>query len=112
MLDENGYVFLEGGPYTDGNLDVQTATGTATNGCYQFNIHDSYGDGICCTYGNGSFVVKAGKKVVIEGGEYASLDIKDVDAPLSIVEESLILLTQVLQTRILFYLSLQLQLTT
>lgn len=29
---------------------------TLSAGCYQLIMRDSYGDGMCCTYGNGSFV--------------------------------------------------------
>jgi len=28
------------------------------NGCYTFIISDTYGDGFCCNYGNGSFAIK------------------------------------------------------
>lgn len=43
------------------------------NGCFNFNIYDSYGDGICCAYGAGSFEIKdfAGN-VLGSGGAFGS----------------------------------------
>ena len=39
-------------------------------GQYTFKITDEYGDGICCSYGNGSYEVKLGNKVLVSGAEY------------------------------------------
>jgi len=36
------------------------------NSCYRFTILDSYGDGICCDYGNGSYKVTYGDELVRE----------------------------------------------
>ncbi|TVR38861.1 MAG: T9SS C-terminal target domain-containing protein [Cryomorphaceae bacterium] len=63
IADENGNVLYSGGPYaggggwgsdgTDGQLEqYELCLG---NGCYTFTIFDSFGDGICCDYGNGSY---------------------------------------------------------
>lgn len=38
--------------------------------CISFEITDSYGDGICCTVGQGYFEVLEGARVVMEGGEF------------------------------------------
>ena len=37
---------------------------------YQFTINDSYGDGICCTYGEGSYTISLEGEVVASGGEF------------------------------------------
>ena len=57
-LKELGQVLYSGGPYED-ELD---GTEISVNfclptGCYVFEISDSYGDGLCCEYGNGSWVI-------------------------------------------------------
>merc|ERR1719297_634365 len=39
---------------------------------YIFIISDSYGDGICCESGEGSYTVTVDGKVVAEGGEFSS----------------------------------------
>ncbi|MFK7808710.1 MAG: M12 family metallo-peptidase [Saprospiraceae bacterium] len=43
------------------------------DGCYDFNIFDSYGDGICCGYGNGSYSVTDGSgNVLAAGGSFTN----------------------------------------
>merc|ERR1712157_392192 len=39
---------------------------------YRFEILDGYGDGICCSYGNGSYSVTYDRKVEASGGDYQS----------------------------------------
>ena len=34
--------------------------------CYSFVISDTYGDGICCSYGNGSYSVTYNGTVTVE----------------------------------------------
>ncbi len=56
--DLTGAVAATGGPYLgheDGS--TETATFCLEQGCYTFTIADSYGDGICCDQGTGSFTV-------------------------------------------------------
>jgi hypothetical protein len=46
-----------------------------TNDCYTFKIYDAYGDGICCTYGNGYYKLKqswGAGTVFIQGGEFGA----------------------------------------
>lgn len=42
------------------------------NGCYKLEIKDSYGDGMCCGYGNGSYTLKKGSTTVASGGNFTS----------------------------------------
>eukprot|EP00957_Ditylum_brightwellii_P108351 8266215-Ditylum_brightwellii.AAC.1 len=35
---------------------------------YTFTITDSYGDGICCEYGEGSYKLSLGETTFIQGG--------------------------------------------
>ena len=45
------------------------------DGCYTFTIFDSYGDGICCGYGNGSYSVTNGSGAVLaNGGSFTTSD--------------------------------------
>lgn len=63
-----------GGPYsnlnaagtTEQNIPDVDVDGT---GCYVFTIYDSYGDGICCNYGNGSYSVSYDGTVMGSGGQ-------------------------------------------
>ena len=58
QITDGGSVVASGGTYAsspDGStLEVSQCL---PDGCYTFTIFDSYGDGICCSYGSGSYVV-------------------------------------------------------
>ncbi len=62
MVKSDGTVAYSGGPYqnlTANGTTVQTPVNMVLDPseCYYFEILDSYGDGICCSYGQGSFRV-------------------------------------------------------
>jgi hypothetical protein len=43
--------------------------------CYTFEITDSYGDGICCAYGNGAYsLVDANGTTIASGAEFGEVD--------------------------------------
>lgn len=66
-------VLASGGPYTNSSA-VQTIAPIEVDGegCYGFYIYDSYGDGICCSYGQGYFKVYFDGELIGEGGSFAS----------------------------------------
>jgi len=77
VVDASGNVVGSGGPYADGqNGAVGTFDFCLTDGCYDFIINDSYGDGICCEYGNGSYTVTNldDNSVLVSGGEFGSTE--------------------------------------
>ena len=43
-----------------------------TSLCLEFTIFDTYGDGICCTYGNGSYNVTYGGTQIVSGGQFGT----------------------------------------
>lgn len=46
-------------------------------GCYQLRVLDDYGDGICCSYGNGFYRLRIpGQTPFLQGGEFGALDEK------------------------------------
>merc|ERR1740129_1010380 len=47
-----------------------------SSGTYTFTITDAYGDGICCTYGNGGYSVKVDDSEVASGGDFDSEETK------------------------------------
>ena len=58
----------------DGSTVNETISGLA-DGDYTFTMSDSYGDGMCCTYGNGSFTLTdAGGNTIASGGQFTSSD--------------------------------------
>ncbi|MFN8396210.1 MAG: hypothetical protein U0176_16385 [Bacteroidia bacterium] len=46
-----------------------------TGACLRFTIFDSFGDGICCAYGNGSYTVSYGGNVVASGGQFTTQEV-------------------------------------
>ncbi len=64
-------IVYSGGPYSAPNSTV-TLPVCLPNGCYTFNIFDTYGDGICCTYGQGSFNLVVTGNNVASGGQFTS----------------------------------------
>eukprot|EP00586_Coscinodiscus_wailesii_P022503 CAMPEP_0172518576 /NCGR_PEP_ID=MMETSP1066-20121228/290898_1 /TAXON_ID=671091 /ORGANISM="Coscinodiscus wailesii, Strain CCMP2513" /LENGTH=661 /DNA_ID=CAMNT_0013300995 /DNA_START=94 /DNA_END=2079 /DNA_ORIENTATION=+ len=49
-------VIEQGGPYTTTGLQTESYC-VASSQKYKFTINDEYGDGICCSYGNGKYKV-------------------------------------------------------
>jgi hypothetical protein len=42
-------------------------------GCYVFTMTDSYGDGMCCGYGQGSYSLEVdGVSLISNGGDFGS----------------------------------------
>jgi len=50
-----------------------------SSGSYTFTITDGYGDGLCCSYGNGGYSVKVEDKEVASGGQFGSSETKPFD---------------------------------
>merc|ERR1712176_1264769 len=50
-----------------------------SSGSYTFTITDAYGDGICCSYGNGGYSVRVDDKEVASGGQFGSSETKTFD---------------------------------
>ncbi|RMG71443.1 MAG: T9SS C-terminal target domain-containing protein [Bacteroidetes bacterium] len=72
LIAAGGSVVSSGGPYSTAGATV-TETFCLPDGCYDFVINDSYGDGICCAYGSGSYaVVDAGGTTLASGGAFGS----------------------------------------
>jgi len=70
ILDANGVTVASGGGYSNANSTI-TADECIFNGCYDFVINDSYGDGICCVSGNGSYTLTdEGGNVLATGGDF------------------------------------------
>ncbi len=75
IKNSSNTILYSGGPYTavGGTVTVPLCL---PNGCYTFNIFDSYGDGICCAYGNGSYNVVVNGSSVASGGQFTTSQTK------------------------------------
>jgi hypothetical protein len=74
IKNASGTTIASGGPYSSTQKGVTiTAPSCLLTGCYTFTINDSYGDGICCSYGNGSYTLKdASGATLASGGSFGS----------------------------------------
>ncbi|MBC8755913.1 T9SS type A sorting domain-containing protein [Kordia sp. YSTF-M3] len=100
LANSAGTVVGSGGPYTTTGTngtqpdEIQDITITAFDDCYTFTINDSYGDGICCLYGAGTYRLEDGaSNILVTGngdfGATASDLFKITDPSLSVSESLL-----------------------
>ena len=77
LTDLDGAVVATGGPYSDAGTLYEESI-CVGDGCYAFTINDSFGDGICCAFGEGSYTVSSDGAVLAAGGEFASQDVVEI----------------------------------
>lgn len=75
ITNTSGDVVASGGPYPGQSTFSQTVF--LEDGCYTFTIFDAFGDGICCTYGEGSYAVTCSILVHASGGEFGGSESTD-----------------------------------
>jgi len=80
LTDASGNTLYSGGSYKDqASGSTITETFCLVDGCFDFNIFDSYGDGICCAYGNGSYAITDDSGTVLaSGGTFGSSETKNI----------------------------------
>jgi len=75
--------FKEGGSY---NQQFQEYTETVSNLCrgyeYFFVVEDTYGDGICCSFGEGSYTGIFEGSTIFQGGEFGLQEVETFTLPL------------------------------
>lgn len=73
--DSSNNVLYSGGNYTqntDDNTLFEYSFDVDPEECYSFVITDAYGDGICCDFGNGSYILTTDDDTVIfSGGDFS-----------------------------------------
>ncbi len=78
--EETSWTLTSGGStvasatYSAANADGSSVTESfnLTTGDYEFTIFDTYGDGMCCSYGNGSYSLAGPDGVVVSGGSFGN----------------------------------------
>jgi hypothetical protein len=92
VKDPNGATVASGGPYTNSS-QTYTANLTLADGCHQFIINDTYGDGICCDYGTGSYTIMSNGVNLYVGGDFTSQEVKlfDVNGVSGVEEQAEVL---------------------
>lgn len=78
LLKPDGSVFAQGGPYTNGaNQPAHTYNWTLDDQtCYRLEVMDEYGDGMCCSFGNGYYKVMVDGTIIAQGGQFGDVDTK------------------------------------
>ncbi|HMP32677.1 MAG TPA: Ig-like domain-containing protein, partial [Saprospiraceae bacterium] len=81
IRNSSGVVVVSGGGYTSRfttyNVNLCLMPGT----CYNFVINDSYGDGICCSQGQGSYKIEFNGTTLISGGQFTRTETKQLCVP-------------------------------
>ena len=78
---EVGGAIIDAGSYneSDDNTTFIEAFNVAPENCYEFEIFDSYGDGICCEFGEGFYNLTTDSgDVVFDGGEFGGSEITEI----------------------------------
>ncbi|WP_340064321.1 M43 family zinc metalloprotease [Ascidiimonas aurantiaca] len=73
LLNDAGQTVASGGTYgnqPDGSTLIEDLC--LPDDCYTFTINDSFGDGICCTYGSGSYTLTGPGGTLASGGSFTS----------------------------------------
>ena len=73
LTDASGATVMSGSGYA--NSTNYTASEQLCYGCYTLTVNDSYGDGMCCTYGNGGYSLTVNGEEVASGGTFSSSDV-------------------------------------
>ncbi|MBE0456397.1 endonuclease [Pseudoalteromonas sp. KG3] len=70
ITNAQGTPVASGGGYSGNNSYTEQAC--LVDGDYTFSIFDSYGDGICCSFGNGSYALTSAQTQLASGSSFQS----------------------------------------
>ena len=73
IKNSSGTVVASGGPYTQANHLYTLTIQIPGPDCYTFTIYDSGGNGICCTNGNGTYILVDATNsnlIIAQGGSF------------------------------------------
>ena len=81
LKNSAGTILYSGGNYADqpfGGALITQNWSLPSNGCYIFTINDAYGDGMCCSFGQGSYSIKSvdGATTLVSGGQFGATESK------------------------------------
>merc|ERR1712048_1313710 len=82
IKNSSGDEKYNGSGYSDANT-LHSINMCLASDEYTFTITDAYGDGICCSYGNGGYKITVDGTEVVSGGEFGSSETESftVSAP-------------------------------
>jgi len=76
IVDDSNNIVNSGADYGNfGNGSSITINITLnSNNCYTLNFYDTFGDGICCSFGTGSYTLVSNGNTLASGGSFDSID--------------------------------------
>merc|ERR1711862_201875 len=75
IKNSSGDEQYEGSGYSEANT-LHTINMCLASDEYTFKINDAYGDGICCSYGNGGYKITVDGTEVVSGGTFGNSETK------------------------------------
>ncbi|MCO6463149.1 MAG: zinc-dependent metalloprotease [Saprospiraceae bacterium] len=75
IKNQQGQILYSGGPYYSPR-SLSTIELCLPTSCFIFTIYDLYQDGMCCSYGNGSYKIKFEGNTLISGGQFGASESK------------------------------------
>ncbi len=73
VVAEDGSILGSGGPYSSNTTIPTEYVSVPASQCFEFILYDSYGDGMCCSYGIGSVLVQDANGLIIFNPSSAEL---------------------------------------
>ncbi len=78
LSDTNGTEVLSGSGYENNSLNLVTMD-CLVDSCYTFTIYDSYGDGICCSWGSGNYIItNSAGDTMASGGVFTNSQVSSI----------------------------------
>jgi len=78
LYDQQGRLISQAGPFRDGRAgrkEIKTIEDLA-DGCYEMDLFDAFGDGICCEYGDGNLEIQlGGRRIAHSDGRFGSYEL-------------------------------------
>lgn len=77
LYNSANQVVAQAGPYTQNSQDNTVFNywwNLNPNECYRLDVLDSYGDGMCCSYGNGYYKLWSNGALITQGGQFGAVD--------------------------------------
>jgi hypothetical protein len=78
--DLSGNTIAESPDYTNAGSGISESFCLMSTHCYTFTIYDEYGDGICCSYGNGSYTLTLDGTEIATGGNFNYSEATPIEA--------------------------------
>ena len=83
VKDDQGTVIESGGPYSVPGVIHRDTIEIPVEGCYTFTIYDAGGQGICCSHGNGLYMLQDDQGTEIaSGGNFTDKEMTEFNANL------------------------------